>query len=105
MNKVTFQVIKKHKYHSGHEESTVDIFVDDKPLAEFMKVYEMPMAKKEGRPGLAGNYHPIMVSSFSLEQYYLGKKNADWGEENKTCLTNHSSRPLTRLAEFNRYAA
>ena len=87
MNKISFKLENRKKYDSGHEVSTVNIVVDDKPLAEIMKEYEMPMATKEGSPSLAGDYHAIEVSSLSLEQYYLGKDKADWGdEENKTAL-------------------
>ena len=86
MNRITFKVIKKHKYDSGYESSLVNIFIDDIPLAKIMKAYEMPMATKEGHPDLAGGYHAIEVLS-SLEKYYLGKDKADWGdEENKTAL-------------------
>ena len=50
-----------------------------------MKAYEMPMAIKEGHPGLAGAYHAITTASSSLEQYYLGNDEACWGvDENKT---------------------
>ena len=86
MNRITFKIIKKHKYNSGCESSLVNILIDDKPLAKIMKAYEMPMATKEGHPDLAGGYHAIEVLS-SLEKYYLGKDKADWGDEkNKTAL-------------------
>jgi len=87
MNKVEFEVIKRREFQSGYAESTVNILVDGKPLADFMQVYESPMATKEGHPGLAGAYHAITTASSSLEQYYLGRINADRGlDQSKTAL-------------------
>lgn len=85
MNEVVFQV-EKHKADNGHEYSTVNILIDNQPLAEIMKAFEMPMAKKEGSPSIAGGYDAIEVPS-SPEKYYLGEEEAHWGEdENKTAL-------------------
>lgn len=87
MNKISFKVEDRKKYDSGYQESKVNIIIDGKPLAEIIKEYEMPMATKEGNPALAGDYHAIEVSSSSLKQYYLGKDEADWGDEkNKTAI-------------------
>ena len=87
MNKISFKVIKTHKYDSGHEDSTINIVVDDQPLAIIMFAYETPFAIKEGHPGLAGDYHAIEVATSSLEQYYLGNKGADCGaDKNKTMV-------------------
>ena len=87
MNEIYFEVIRTQTFDSGFAESTVNIRVDDKPLAELMKAYELPMATKEGHPKLAGAYDAIKTGSSSLEQYYLGKTKADWGiDQNKTLL-------------------
>jgi len=87
MNKISFKVIKRHKYDSGHEVSTVNIVVDDRPLAEIMLAHEIPFAIKEGHPGLAGDYHAIEVATSSMEQYYLGSAEAYWGDDkNKTMV-------------------
>lgn len=87
MNIVTFKAISRREYASGHEITTVDISVDENPLANIIGPYEKPFAEKEGHPGLAGDYHPIGVASATLEQYYLGKEDADWGDgDNKTVL-------------------
>lgn len=85
MNEVIFEV-EEHKAESGHAYSTLNIFVDNQPLAEIMKAFEVPMAKKEGNPSIAGGYDAIEVPS-SPEKYYLGECEAYWGEENnKTAL-------------------
>lgn len=87
MNKIFFELVRRHTFDSGFEESTVNLHVDDKPLAELMKAYELPMATKEGHPKLAGAYDAIKTGSSSLEHYYLGKTKAAWGiDQNKTML-------------------
>ncbi len=87
MNKIVFEVLETRKFPSGHADSTVNIHVDGKPLADVMQAYELPMATKEGHPGLAGAYYAITTASSSLGQYYLGKDNADRGlDQNKTAL-------------------
>ncbi|WP_197492969.1 hypothetical protein [Woeseia oceani] len=86
MKRITFSVEDRRRYNPNCESSTVNILIDDKPLAEILRAYELPMATKEGHPALAGDYHAIEVMA-SLEDYYLGKAEADWGdEENKTQL-------------------
>lgn len=85
MNEVIFK-IEKHKADNGYEYLTVNILVDNQLLADIMKTYEMPMAKKEGSPSIAGSYDAIEVPS-SPEQYYLGEDGASCGQEgNKTAL-------------------
>ena len=87
MNKIFFDVTRRHTFDSGYEASTVNIQVDEKPLAELMRAYELPMATNEGHPELAGAYAAIKTASASLEQYYLGKTGADWGiDQDKTLL-------------------
>lgn len=87
MNKVFFELVRRHTFDSGFEESTVNIQVDGEPLAKWMKTYELPMATSEGHPGLAGACDAIKNGSSSLEQYYLGKTKANWGTgQDKTLL-------------------
>ncbi len=87
MNTVLFDIVRKTTFDSGFAESTVNILVDDKPLADWMKAYELPMALEEGHPRIAGAYDAISTGTSVLEPYYLGREQADWGENrNKTLL-------------------
>ncbi|WP_340679819.1 hypothetical protein [Paraglaciecola sp.] len=46
MDKVTFKAINRHKYASGHEVTTVNISVDEQPLADIIGNYEQPFAEQ-----------------------------------------------------------
>ena len=52
MNKVTFKAINRYKYAAGHEVTTVNISVDEQPLADIIGNYEQSFAKYEGYKGI-----------------------------------------------------
>lgn len=71
MDKLEFR-IKKEKIH-GNRIDVVHIFINGNNLIDTLKDYELPFAKKEGRPKLAGSYGAMTPGDFI---YWFTK--ADW---------------------------
>lgn len=54
MNKLTFKISNKNE--DGNDYQMTQIFIDGEDLIELLRNYELPFAKKEGSPSIAGGY-------------------------------------------------
>jgi uncharacterized protein (DUF3820 family) len=84
MDKLEFKITKKEI--SGRETLSVNVFVNDKNLIDLLKEYELPFAKKEGHPDIAGTYSGMTPKDFL---YWFIK--ADWPGENNHAIFECSS--------------
>ena len=79
MNKIEF-IVKHEQAYDGTKYTTVNIKIDDIPLAEIMREIELPMAEKEGKPQLAGGYDAIGIPK-NPEKYFLGQEVFSYDDE------------------------
>jgi hypothetical protein len=85
MNVIEF-VLEKPPAERDALSPVVNVRIDGRLLADIMKDFEMPMAKREGHPDIAGGYEAIGKPE-APEDYYLGVEPA-WKTEgaDKTVL-------------------
>ena len=81
MNQIRFHLI------NHDEQLSFEIFVDNQPFVELIRVHEQPLADGEGKLELAGQYMtPPLLSNYDLAKHYLGDPEVIAEDDEKIAL-------------------
>ncbi|NEE00133.1 hypothetical protein [Phytoactinopolyspora halotolerans] len=84
MNVVEF-VVQSQELGAGTR-PVVNLLVDGTHLQEQARAVELPYARREGNPGLAGNYAGLIADDGLPASHYLGEPVETWFDDHDTIL-------------------
>ncbi len=81
MNQIRFHLT------NNQEQLSFEIFVDNQPFVELMRLHEQPWAEAEGQPQLAGQYTTLpLLWRYALAKHYLGDSTIVAEDDEKIAL-------------------
>jgi hypothetical protein len=70
----------------SRQTSNVNILINETSLADLARVVELPHARAERNPKLAGDYSPMIIEEFRDKNGLLGDPACSWFEDGDTVL-------------------